>query len=175
MPEVMFSGPPAASRRFHPSPVRGAPLAIILHPPSAIRRDDEQSNRLQSLLHFRRARIFRAAFQFSRRRRSQGGFDHGQGELSDAQPPSTGRRLSIPKRAPAGSPESRLAPDRHAALNAAAEIEGFVAIAPPATAFDFSFSRPVLSSGLFVHGDQDRVAPLKEVTALSRSSRPRRA
>jgi len=46
------------------------------------------------------------------------------------------------------------------------EIEGFIAVAPPANRFDFSFLAPCPSSGLFIHGDQDRVAPLKEVTSL---------
>ena len=39
-------------------------------------------------------------------------------------------------------------------------------MAPPANRFDFSFLAPCPSSGLFVHGDLDRVAPLKEVTGL---------
>ena len=46
------------------------------------------------------------------------------------------------------------------------EIEGFISIAPPANRFDFTFLAPCPSSGLFVHGDKDRVAPLKEVQAL---------
>ena len=46
------------------------------------------------------------------------------------------------------------------------EIEGFISIAPPANRFDYSFLAPCPSSGLFVHGDQDRVAPLREVMAL---------
>ena len=46
------------------------------------------------------------------------------------------------------------------------EIEGFISIAPPATLYDFSFMAPCPSSGLFVHGDKDRVAPLKEVQTL---------
>ena len=46
------------------------------------------------------------------------------------------------------------------------EIEGFISVAPPANRFDFSFLAPCPSSGLFVHGDIDRVAPLKEVTGL---------
>ena len=43
------------------------------------------------------------------------------------------------------------------------EIEGFVAVAAPANRFDFSFLAPCPRSGLFIHGDLDRVAPLKEV------------
>ncbi|HEY8137270.1 MAG TPA: alpha/beta hydrolase, partial [Methylocystis sp.] len=46
------------------------------------------------------------------------------------------------------------------------EIEGFVSVAPPANRFDYSFLAPCPSSGLFIHGDLDRVAPLKEVTGL---------
>ena len=46
------------------------------------------------------------------------------------------------------------------------EIEGFISVAPPANRFDFSFLAPCPSSGLFVHGDIDRVAPLKEVMGL---------
>ena len=46
------------------------------------------------------------------------------------------------------------------------EIEGFISIAPPANRFDYSFLAPCPSSGLFVHGDKDRVAPLEEVLAL---------
>jgi alpha/beta superfamily hydrolase len=46
------------------------------------------------------------------------------------------------------------------------EIEGFISIAPPANRFDFTFLAPCPSSGLFIHGDKDRVAPLKEVQAL---------
>ena len=43
------------------------------------------------------------------------------------------------------------------------EIEGFISVAPMANRFDFSFLAPCPSSGLFVHGDQDRVAPVREV------------
>ena len=46
------------------------------------------------------------------------------------------------------------------------EIEGFVSVAPPANCYDFSFLAPCPRSGLFVHGDLDRVVPLKEVLAL---------
>ena len=46
------------------------------------------------------------------------------------------------------------------------EIEAFISVAPPANRFDYSFLAPCPSSGLFVHGDQDRVAPIKEVTPL---------
>lgn len=43
------------------------------------------------------------------------------------------------------------------------QIEEFVSIAAPANRFDFSFLEPCPPSDLFIHGDLDRVAPLKEV------------
>ena len=43
---------------------------------------------------------------------------------------------------------------------------GVKAVAPPANRFDFSFLAPCPSSGLIVHGDADRVAPLKDVETL---------
>jgi alpha/beta superfamily hydrolase len=42
-------------------------------------------------------------------------------------------------------------------------IEGFVAIVGPANRFDFTFLAPCPRLGLFIDGDLDRVAPLKEV------------
>ena len=43
------------------------------------------------------------------------------------------------------------------------QIDEFVSIAAPANRFDFSFLAPCPPSDLFIHGDLDRVAPLKEV------------
>src|SRR5206468_12974843 len=47
------------------------------------------------------------------------------------------------------------------------EIDSCLSTAPAAKRFDFSFLAPCPSSGLCVHGDQDRVAPIKEVMGLS--------
>jgi uncharacterized protein len=46
------------------------------------------------------------------------------------------------------------------------EIEGFISIAPPANLHDFTFLAPCPSSGLIIHGDQDKVVPQKDVQAL---------
>jgi len=103
--------------------------------------DDEQSNRLQSLLHFAErdfpccVSIF-AASAIARRLRSW------SGELSDAAAASTGAGFQSEARS-AGSPESVWRLDRMQLLMRRPEIEGFVAIAP-ANRFDFLFSRPVL-------------------------------
>ena len=41
------------------------------------------------------------------------------------------------------------------------EGEGFISIAPPANLHDFTFLAPCPSSGLIVHGDQDRLLPVE--------------
>src|SRR4029078_10124249 len=46
------------------------------------------------------------------------------------------------------------------------EVEGFISTAPPANLHDFTFLAPCPSSGLIIHGDQDKVVPQKDVQAL---------
>ena len=46
------------------------------------------------------------------------------------------------------------------------EVEGFISVAPPENLYDFSFLAPCPSSGLIIHGDQDRVAPPSSVQKL---------
>jgi alpha/beta superfamily hydrolase len=45
-------------------------------------------------------------------------------------------------------------------------VEGFISIAAPANLYDFSFLAPCPSSGLFVHGANDAVVPLRDVDTL---------
>jgi uncharacterized protein len=46
------------------------------------------------------------------------------------------------------------------------EIESFIAIAPPANIYDFTFLAPCPSSGLILQGDQDTVVPIDSVQKL---------
>ncbi len=168
MPEVIFNGPAGRLEgRFHPSTQRGAPIAIILHPHPQF--GGTMNNQIVYNLYYTFAERGFSVLRFNFRGvgRSQGLFDHGQGELSDA--------------AAALDWAQTINPDARACWIAGVsfgswigmqllmrrpEVEGFISVAPPANRFDFSFLAPCPSSGLFVHGDQDRVAPLKEVTSL---------
>jgi alpha/beta superfamily hydrolase len=106
-------------------------------------------------------------FNFRGVGRSQGQFDHGAGELSDA--------------ASALDWVQTIHPDARSCwvagfsfgawigmqlLMRRPEIEGFISIAPPANLHDFSFLAPCPSSGLIVHGDVDKVVPQKDVQSL---------
>jgi hypothetical protein len=46
------------------------------------------------------------------------------------------------------------------------EIESFIAVAPPANMYDFTFLAPCPSSGLILQGDQDTVVPVEAVQKL---------
>src|SRR5690606_39082520 len=106
-------------------------------------------------------------FNFRGVGRSQGEFDHGQGELSDA--------------AAALDWVQSFNPDARACwiagfsfgawigmqlLMRRPEVEGFISIAPQPNLYDFSFLAPCPSSGLIVNGSADRVAPPADVQTL---------
>ncbi len=168
MPEVIFAGPAGRLEgRFHPAKKRGAPIAIVLHPHPQF--GGTMNNQIVYNLYYAFAERGFSVLRFNFRGvgRSQGHFDHGAGELSDA--------AAALDWAQTVSPDARacwIAGFSFGAwigmqlLMRRPEIEGFISIAPPATLYDFSFLAPCPSSGLFVHGDKDRVAPLKEVQTL---------
>ena len=168
MPEVIFTGPAGRLEgRFHPSKQRGAPIAVILHPHPQF--GGTMNNQIVYNMYYAFAERGFSVLRFNFRGvgRSQGSFDHGQGELSDA--------AAALDWAQSINPEARACWIAGISFGSwigmqllmrRPEIEGFISIAPPANRFDFSFLAPCPSSGLFVHGDQDRVAPLKEVMAL---------
>ncbi|MDX7950037.1 alpha/beta hydrolase [Lichenihabitans sp. Uapishka_5] len=168
MPEVIFNGPAGRLEgRFHHAKARGAPIAIVLHPHPQF--GGTMNNQIVYNMYYAFAERGFSVLRFNFRGvgRSQGSFDHGSGELSDA--------AAALDWAQTISPEARacwIAGFSFGAwigmqlLMRRPEIEGFISIAPPATLYDFSFLAPCPSSGLFVHGDKDRVAPMKEVTAL---------
>jgi hypothetical protein len=106
-------------------------------------------------------------FNFRGVGRSQGAFDHGPGELSDA--------ATALDWAQSVNPEARTCWIAGVSFGAwigmqllmrRPEVEGFVSIAAPANRFDFTFLAPCPSSGLFVHGSEDRVAPVREVMSV---------
>ncbi len=168
MPEVFFNGPAGRLEgRFHPAKQRGAPIAVVLHPHPQFGGTMNNQIVYNTYYNFAERGFSVLRFNFRGVGRSQGAFDHGQGELSDA--------ASALDWAQSISPEARACWIAGVSFGSwigmqllmrRPEIEGFISIAPPANRFDFSFLAPCPSSGLFVHGDKDRVAPLKEVQAL---------
>ena len=85
MPEVIFTG--SAGRiegRFHPAKQKNAPIAIILHPHPQFGGTMNHQITYQLYYAFAHRNFAVLRFNFRGVGRSQGSFDHGTGELSDA-------------------------------------------------------------------------------------------
>lgn len=110
MPEVIFSGPAGRLEgRYQAPKKKGAPIAIVLHPHPQF--GGTMNNQIVYNLFYTFANRGFAALRFNFRGvgRSQGAFDHGSGELSDAAAAWTGCSQSIRRRSPAGSRACRSA------------------------------------------------------------------
>ena len=111
MPEVIFTGPAGRiGGRYHPARQKNAPIAIVLHPHPQFGGTMNHPIIYQLYYAFVHRGFSALRFNFRGVGRSQGSFDHGTGELSDAARRSTGRRPSTRRPAAAGSPASRSAP-----------------------------------------------------------------
>jgi alpha/beta superfamily hydrolase len=99
--------------------------------------------------------------------RSQGLFDHGIGELSDAAAALDWlQSLNRESRGCWIAGFSFGAWIGMQLLMRRPEISGFISVAPPANVYDFSFLAPCPSSGLIIQGDQDTVVPQEAVGKL---------
>jgi alpha/beta superfamily hydrolase len=168
MPEVIFNGPCGRLEgRYQPGPDKNAPIAIILHPHPQF--GGTMNNKIvYDLFYMFKARGFTTLrFNFRGIGRSQGAFDHGAGELSDAAAALDWIQTLHPD-----SKNCWVAGYSFGSwigmqlLMRRPEIEGFMSIAPQPNTYDFSFLAPCPSSGLIIHGDEDRVAPEKDVQVL---------
>ncbi len=168
MPEVVYNGPVGRLEgRYQPGKEPNAPVAIIMHPHPEF--GGNMNNQIIYDLYYMFVERGFATLRFNSRGvgRSQGMFDHGPGELSDAAA-SLDWLQSI-------NPESKgswIAGFSFGAwigmqlLMRRPEVEGFISIAPPENLYDFSFLAPCPSSGLIIHGSKDKVADPESVQRL---------
>jgi uncharacterized protein len=169
MPEVIFPGPDGRLEgRYHPQKDREAPIAIILHPHPQY--GGTMNNKVVYNLHYTFHKLGFTCMRFNFRGvgRSQGEFDHGIGELSDA-----ASALDYLQTLNPNARQCWVAGFSFGAwigmqlLMRRPEIAGFVSVSPPANMYDFSFLAPCPSSGLLINGEADKVAPPNEVEKLS--------
>ena len=168
MPEVIFQG---SDGRLEGRYVHGegpnAPLAIVLHPHPQY--GGTMNNRVvHSMFRMYQRRGFSVLrFNFRGVGRSQGVFDHGQGELRDAAAALDWMQGHNPN-----SNVVWVAGFSFGAwiamqlLMRRPEIHGFICAGLPANMYDFSFLAPCPSSGLIVHGERDSVTPTDSVVKL---------
>jgi len=168
MPEVIFNGPEGRLEgRYQIVKTANAPIALLLHPHPE--HGGTMNNKIVYALYQAFARRGFAALRFNFRGvgRSQGSFDRGEGELSDAAAALDWLQANNPNASACWvGGFSFGAWIGMQLLMRRPEIDGFISIAPPANMYDFSFLAPCPSSGLVVHGARDDVVPPDSVSKL---------
>jgi len=176
MPDVIFNGPEGRLEgRYNPGAAPDAPIALLLHPHP--QHGGTMNNRVvYNLFHsFARRGFSTLRFNFRGVGRSQGRFARGEGELADAAAALDWLQTYNPD-----SPSVWIGGFSFGAwiamqlLMRRPEIHGFVAVAPPANAYDFTFLAPCPSSGIIIHGDRDELVPQADVIKLVERLRAQR-
>lgn len=169
MPEVLISGPVGRiEARYNPGKGQNAPLAIVLHP------HPEHGGTMNNKVTYALYRTFveqgfsTLRFNFRSVGRSEGKFDHGEGELSDAAACLDWLQVQ--------NPEPRqcwIAGFSFGAwicmqlLMRRPELDGFIAVSPPANLYDFTFLAPCPVSGMILQGAKDEIVSKDSVLKLT--------
>lgn len=168
MPEVFFSGPAGRIEgRYVQSADKKAPVALVLHPHPVY--GGTMNNKVVYSVYksfvdngFTTLRI-----NFRGVGRSQGQFDNGIGELTDAATAIDWLQLQNPL-----SNAYWIAGFSFGSwigmqlIMRRPEISNFIAVSPPVNKYDFGFLSPCPIPGLIVQGDQDSVVPEDNVLEL---------
>jgi alpha/beta superfamily hydrolase len=158
VPEVIFPGPEGRLEgRYQPAGRPRAPVAIILQPhPQQGTMNHPISIALYNT--FVRRGFATLRFNFRGVGRSQGVFDNGIGELSDAASALDWMQQFNPEASTTWvGGFSFGAWIGMQLLMRRPEIKGFISIAPPANMYDFTFLAPCPSSGIIIDGENDEV------------------
>jgi uncharacterized protein len=168
MPEVIMNGPEGRLEgRYQHGEGSTAPIALMLHPHP--QHGGTMNNKVIYALYqaFAERGFSVLRFNFRGVGRSQGRFDRGEGELSDAASALDWLQTYNPN-----ASACWIAGFSFGAwigmqlLMRRPEITGFISVAPPANIYDFSFLAPCPSSGLVVQGDHDDIVPHEAVAKL---------
>ncbi|MEI7670238.1 MAG: alpha/beta hydrolase [Pseudomonadota bacterium] len=169
MPEIFFSGPEGRiEARYHHNENKGAPLVVVLHPHPLY--GGTMNNKITyNLYHaFVRSGFSALRFNFRGIGKSQGKFDDGIGELADA-----ATALDWIQQQNMDANSCWIAGFSFGAwismqlLMRRPEINGFVAVSPPANLYDFSFLSPCPTAGLITMGDKDEIVTEDSVSKLA--------
>jgi alpha/beta superfamily hydrolase len=165
MPDVIIPGPAGRLEgRYSPSEDETAPVALILHAHPL--GGGHMENPIVDMLYdnFRKRDFATLRFNFRGVGRSQGSYDQGLGELSDA-----ATVLDWVQGYNQGARFCWVAGHSFGAwigmqlLMRRPEIAGFISVAPPTNMYDFTFLAPCPASGIIVHGGQDKIVPPDDV------------
>ena len=169
MVDLLISGPDGKiEAKYHHNNDKISPIVLILHP------DPSRGGTMNTKIVFHLYKIFiqkgfsTMRFNFRGIGKSEGSFDDGEGELSDA-----ASILDWLQEYNANAKICWVAGFSFGAwvamqlLMRRPEINGFICVSPPANNRDFNFLAPCLSSGLIIHGDKDSIASFESARILS--------
>ena len=169
MPEVIFNGPEGRLEgRYQYSKQANSPTALVLHPHPL--HGGTMNNKVTYALYqtFIKREFSVLRFNFRGVGRSQGQFDSGIGEMSDAAAALDWMQTQNPN-----ASTCWIAGFGFGAWIAMQlmmrrpEISGFISLAPPADVYDFTFLAPCPASGQIIHGDKDEIVPKDSVDKLA--------
>jgi uncharacterized protein len=168
MPEVLFPGPAGRLEgRYSPGKSPTAPIALILHPHP--QHGGTMNNKVVYQLYnaFAERDFSTLRFNFRGVGRSQGSYDRGEGELSDAASALDWvQTINRSARSVWVAGFSFGAWIGMQLLMRRPEIESFISVAPPANMLDFNFLAPCPASGQIIHGAADEIVPEPSVAKL---------
>ena len=158
--EIFIPGPAGRlDAKYYKSKKSTSPIALILHPHPQYGGTMNNKIIVDTFNTFMENNFSVCRFNFRGVGKSEGVFDDGEGELSDAacvldwlQQYNTNSKICWVAGFSFGAWIAMQL------LMRRPEINGFVSISPPANLRDFSFLAPCPSSGLIVHGDKDNIA-----------------
>ena len=169
MPEVIFNGPEGRLEgRYTHSRTPNAPVALLLHPHP--QHGGTMNNKVVYSLYqtFVRRGFSALRFNFRGVGRSQGQFDNGPGEMSDAASALDWMQSYNPNASGCWiGGFSFGAWIGMQLMMRRPEISGYISVAPPASIYDFTFLAPCPASGLIVHGGKDDLVPVASVEKLT--------
>jgi len=165
MPDVIIPGPEGRLEgKYTPGKEENAPIALILHAHPLGGGNMENLSNVMMYDIFRRRGFATLRFNFRGVGRSQGSYDQGLGELSDA-----ATALDWIQAYNGNAPFSWVAGHSFGAwvgmqlLMRRPEVAGFISVAPPTNMYDFTFLAPCPASGIIIQGSEDKIVPPDDV------------
>ena len=168
--EIFIPGPAGRlEAKYYKNPKFGSPVAIVLHPHPQY--GGTMNNKIVQLMYniFLDNGFSVIKVNFRGVGKSDGIFDNGQGELSDA-----AAALDWIERQNLDYSQCWVSGFSFGSLIAMQllmrrpEINRFIAISPQPNVYDFSFLSPCPTSGLVAYGKKDELVPVEYITELDK-------
>lgn len=176
MSDIIFNGPAGRIEgRFTHGPDKSSPIVLVLHPNP--KHGGTMNNKVVHTLYrcFSEHEFSVLRFNFRGVGKSEGEYDHGEGELSDAAGALDWLQSTFPQaRSFWVAGFSFGAWIAMQLLMRRPELEGFVAVSPPANMYDFNFLAPCPVSGQIIQGTQDSIVTHQSVETLVNKLRNQR-